>query len=53
MAEPSIRFTTRLVRKLPPYVRGLLPAGLLVVGLVMVLAAAAEGRLAGPGGVAL
>jgi diguanylate cyclase (GGDEF)-like protein/PAS domain S-box-containing protein len=53
MAEPSTRFTTRFVRKPPPYVRGLLPAGLLVVGLVMLLVAAAEGRLAGPGGVAL
>jgi diguanylate cyclase (GGDEF)-like protein/PAS domain S-box-containing protein len=53
MAEPSTRFTTRFVRKPPPYIRGLLPAGLLVVGLVMVLVAAAEGRLAGAGGVAL
>lgn len=53
MAEPRTRFATRLVRRFPPFVGGLLPAGLLVVGLVMVLAAAAQGRLAGPGGVAL
>jgi diguanylate cyclase (GGDEF)-like protein/PAS domain S-box-containing protein len=53
VAKPSTRFSSRLIDGLPEPLRARLPAGLLVVGILMVLIAAAEGRLGGPMGVAL
>jgi diguanylate cyclase (GGDEF)-like protein/PAS domain S-box-containing protein len=53
MAGPTTRFTTRFIDGLPRFARGVIPAGLLVVGVVMVAAAAAEGLIDALGGAAL